>query len=360
MVVVDEAGVPRPAGRRSPSIAPAWPGSSATSPARWPTPDGRSTSSARTTIVGRGGAAALLGLASLVARGPRRRVRAGTSRRIASLEKAGLPRPTLIGVLDHAWPTSGWRRVGLSEAMRILERGLALATGRGAPTLRGSGGHARRPERDRSASGTTSVAASAAPADRAGSWARRTACRRTRTARGSPWRCIRQADGDPDGALELLDEAERRYDGDFSPDVRPVAATAGAGAGSPQGRLAEARRLGARPRPHGRSTTSTYLREFEHITLARLLLADGVARSVRRSSDPRGARAPGSPAGRRPRTGGRTGSVIDILVVQALAHQAVGDTAAGARVAARARSTWRSRRATSASSSTRGRRWRPC
>ena len=27
------------------------------------------------------------------------------------------------------------------------------------------------------------------------------------------------------GALELLDEAERRYDGDFSPDVRPVAAT---------------------------------------------------------------------------------------------------------------------------------------
>ena len=35
---------------------------------------------------------------------------------------------------------------------------------------------------------------------------------------------IRQAEGDPAGAVELLDEAEQLYAGDFSPDVRPVPA----------------------------------------------------------------------------------------------------------------------------------------
>ena len=35
---------------------------------------------------------------------------------------------------------------------------------------------------------------------------------------------IRDAQGDPDGALELLDEAERLYVSDFSPNVRPVSA----------------------------------------------------------------------------------------------------------------------------------------
>src|SRR5207244_2892262 len=35
---------------------------------------------------------------------------------------------------------------------------------------------------------------------------------------------IREAGGDLDGALDLLDEAERMYVPDFSPNVRPVAA----------------------------------------------------------------------------------------------------------------------------------------
>jgi LuxR family maltose regulon positive regulatory protein len=35
---------------------------------------------------------------------------------------------------------------------------------------------------------------------------------------------IREAEGDLDGALELLDEAERRYTTDFGPNVRPIAA----------------------------------------------------------------------------------------------------------------------------------------
>ena len=35
---------------------------------------------------------------------------------------------------------------------------------------------------------------------------------------------LRQLDGDLDGALELLADAERFYNSDFSPDVQPVAA----------------------------------------------------------------------------------------------------------------------------------------
>jgi LuxR family maltose regulon positive regulatory protein len=35
---------------------------------------------------------------------------------------------------------------------------------------------------------------------------------------------IREAESDLDGALELLDEAQCRYAGDFSPPVRPIAA----------------------------------------------------------------------------------------------------------------------------------------
>ena len=35
---------------------------------------------------------------------------------------------------------------------------------------------------------------------------------------------IREAEGDLDGALDLLDEAERVYVGDFFPNVRPVPA----------------------------------------------------------------------------------------------------------------------------------------
>ena len=50
---------------------------------------------------------------------------------------------------------------------------------------------------------------------------------------------IRLAQGDLDGAVALLDEAERRYAGDFSPNVRPVSALR-ARAFLAEGRLGEA------------------------------------------------------------------------------------------------------------------------
>jgi LuxR family maltose regulon positive regulatory protein len=82
---------------------------------------------------------------------------------------------------------------------------------------------------------------------------------------------IRVAQGDLDGALDLLDQAERLYEGDFSPNVRPVA-TWTTRVWVAQGRFGEA--LGwAREQGLSAADDLSYLREFEHITLARVLLA---------------------------------------------------------------------------------------
>src|SRR3978361_601600 len=78
---------------------------------------------------------------------------------------------------------------------------------------------------------------------------------------------IREAEGDLGGALRLLDDAERLYVADFFPDVRPVSAVR-ARLGVGQGAWGEA--LGW-AREHGLSVEDdlSYLREFEHVTLAR-------------------------------------------------------------------------------------------
>ena len=82
---------------------------------------------------------------------------------------------------------------------------------------------------------------------------------------------IRQAEGDLDGALDLLNEAERVYLGDFFPNVRPVPALR-ARIWIAQGSLGEA--LGwAREQGLSVDDDLSYLREFEHITLARVLMA---------------------------------------------------------------------------------------
>ena len=81
-----------------------------------------------------------------------------------------------------------------------------------------------------------------------------------------------EAEGDLDGALVLLDEAERVYVGDFSPRVRPVPALK-ARVLVKQGRLDDVRRW-ARDEGLSAADELTYLREFEHLTLARALLAE--------------------------------------------------------------------------------------
>ncbi|HKT02448.1 MAG TPA: LuxR C-terminal-related transcriptional regulator, partial [Rugosimonospora sp.] len=128
---------------------------------------------------------------------------------------------------------------------------------------------------------------------------------------------LRQAQGDLDGALDLLDEAQRVYVGDFSPEVRPIPALR-ARVLAAQGRVAPALRW-VRERGLSVDDDLSYLREFEHITLARVLLADHAGHAAARLL---GRLEPA--AGR----GGRTGNLIEILVLQALVHQAGGDAAA--------------------------------
>ena len=82
---------------------------------------------------------------------------------------------------------------------------------------------------------------------------------------------IREAQGDLAGALTLLDDAQRVYLGDFLPNVRPVPALR-ARVLAAHGKVGEA--LGwAREQGLSVDDNLTYIREFEHITLARVLLA---------------------------------------------------------------------------------------
>jgi LuxR family maltose regulon positive regulatory protein len=132
---------------------------------------------------------------------------------------------------------------------------------------------------------------------------------------------IKETQGDLDGALNLLDEAERLYYRTLVPDVRPIAALK-TRVRVGQGRLTEA--LGwARERGLSVDDDLSYLREFEHVTLARVLIAEYKSdRADRSILEAMGLLERLLKAAEE---GGRTGSVIEILVLQALAHEAQGN-----------------------------------
>jgi LuxR family maltose regulon positive regulatory protein len=129
---------------------------------------------------------------------------------------------------------------------------------------------------------------------------------------------LRASEGDLDDALALLDDAERVYVGDYAPNVQPVAAVR-ARLRLRRGELAHAEEW-ARDRQLSAGDEPNYLREFEQLTLARLLLA--------RHRMERDADALGDALTLLERLlvaaerGGRGASVIEVLVLQALAHEA--------------------------------------
>jgi LuxR family maltose regulon positive regulatory protein len=132
---------------------------------------------------------------------------------------------------------------------------------------------------------------------------------------------LRQAEGDIGAALDLLDEAEHLYVGDFSPEVRPIAALR-ARVGLARGGVDDALTW-ARGRRLSVDDDLSYLREYEHVTFARAL----VARYTKDHAEVAVHGATGL-LGRLLRAaedGARTGSVIEILIVQALADHARGD-----------------------------------
>jgi LuxR family transcriptional regulator, maltose regulon positive regulatory protein len=132
---------------------------------------------------------------------------------------------------------------------------------------------------------------------------------------------LREADGDLDGALALLNEADRVYAGDYNPNVRPVPAVR-ARLQIRRGELDSAIAW-ARERELSPDDTLSYPREYEHITLARLLLARHRSERDRTALDEGLALLERLLAAAE--DGGRGGSVLELLILLALAHQARGD-----------------------------------
>jgi LuxR family maltose regulon positive regulatory protein len=132
---------------------------------------------------------------------------------------------------------------------------------------------------------------------------------------------IKEAEGDLDGALDLLYEAERQHISSPVSEVRPAAALK-ARVWVRQGRLTEALSW---VHEQGLSVGDdlSYLREFEHVTLARVLIAryksDRVERSIHEAMGLLERLLKAAEEGE------RAGSVIEILVLQALAHEAQGN-----------------------------------
>jgi LuxR family maltose regulon positive regulatory protein len=132
---------------------------------------------------------------------------------------------------------------------------------------------------------------------------------------------VREAEDDVEAAIDLLDEADRLYVGDFHPPVRPIPAVR-ARAWVRHGHVdaalewAEQVDLSLDDRP-------TYLREFEHLTLAKVRAADEARRGRRADFAPTlsfldrllDAATEGE----------RGGSVIEIQLTRALVLQEAGD-----------------------------------
>jgi LuxR family maltose regulon positive regulatory protein len=122
---------------------------------------------------------------------------------------------------------------------------------------------------------------------------------------------LKEAAGDLETALSLLDEAKRVYIQTLVPDLRPIAALK-TRIYLKQGRPDKARAW-ASERGLSLADEVSYLHEFEHLTLAHLEIANPLVNALL-------ARLLQAAEAQK-----RRGSALDILLVQALAHEAHGN-----------------------------------
>jgi LuxR family maltose regulon positive regulatory protein len=203
----------------------------------------------------------------------------------------------------------------LREAMRIYERGLHLATKQGAPALRGAADmHVGMSDLYREYNDLNTAEQHLLKSKELGelNWLPKNPYRwRVAMAR------IHEAHGDLDGALDLLNEAEPLYLSDFSPNARPVQALK-ARVWIKQGGLEKALAW-ARERKLSVEEEPSYLQEFEQITFVRVLLSQYQRDHIENSLN--NAMGLLERLLKAAEEGGRMGSVIEILILQALAHQ---------------------------------------
>jgi LuxR family maltose regulon positive regulatory protein len=265
----------------------------------------------------RGGAEAFLGLAHWES-GDLEAAYRSYADGMTSLEKAGRMADLVGGAITTAELRLAQGR--LTDALALYEQGLDVGTRHGKPYLRGvadmhTGIGEVRYRRNDLAGAAAALADSVRLGDDLG-FPRHPHLVRLLEAR------LLQAAGDVDGAVRAFDAAESRYVADFSPNVRPVPAQRAA-IQVAHGRLAEARRW-ASAAGLDLEEPATYIREYELLTFARLLVAE-----ARTGTD-------GAQLARvqllldrllaAAEAGMRNGSVLEILIVQALARHAAGDT----------------------------------
>ena len=275
----------------------------------------------------RGSALSLLGLASWTS-GDLETAYEMFSKGMAHLQKVGFISDVIGGCVTLADIRITQGR--LREAMHIYEHGLQLATKQGAPIVRGAADmHVGISELCREHNDLITAEQHLLKSKELGelNWLLKNPYR---------WRVamahIRQAQGEWDDALDLLDEAEPLYFSDFSPNPRPVQALK-ARVWIKQGELEKAIDW-ARERKLSVEEEPSYLREFEQITFVRILLfqfqnehSDSLLHDVinflkhllKSTED-----------------GGRMGSVIEILILQALAYQMQEDVSAALSAVERA------------------------
>ncbi|HEY1295496.1 MAG TPA: LuxR C-terminal-related transcriptional regulator [Chloroflexota bacterium] len=260
----------------------------------------------------RGGATALMGLAAW-ASGDLETAYESYAAGMADVQRDG----HLSGTVGRAITLSDIRvsQGRLREAMRLYDQALQLAREQGGAVVRGTadmyvGISELQRERNQLESAAGSLIRSQELAKQSGFAQNR---HRWTVAMAR----VLEARGELERALELLAGAEPPFMIDLSPNLRPIAAVR-ARILVRLGRTDEALDW-AREHEVSVEDDLSYVHEYEHITLASLLLATGsaleAAALLERLLD--GAEQ-----------GGRGGSVIEILVLQALASQLRGGMAA--------------------------------
>ena len=263
----------------------------------------------------RGGAAGFLGLVSW-AQGDLSGALETFTQAVASLHTAGnlVDELSSTVVLADMWIAAGRPRT----ARRLYERALEVSEAHGEPVLRATPDlHVGLSELDCEVGDLQAARRHLELAAALGEGAAMTENRyRWFVAMAR----IAGAEGDPQEAITLLDTAEQLYRPGFFPDLHPIAAIR-ARVWIAHGTLSQAADW-ARERGVSATDDAAYLREFEHLTLVRLLIAQhrahpdpgaldqsvGLLDRLHEAAD----------------TSRRAGSLVEIRMLQALARDAQG------------------------------------